>query len=239
VGLTGIFMVIFWIPDQYTFNSWQNTSDFAFWFTIFAWIVMFIAGILLVIKGVLTIIWLNRLFKEFEVGIRILHPDGAGGLSPLGKFSANIGYVLGIYGIGLVVGNLSEARISGQDYLSVVTQPYVLILWGLYLLLAPVIFFLPLGVAHSTMKKAKDEYVSRISDQFDLEIEKIYPQLSSDTQQFKLGIEKIEQLQRLYNITSRFPVWPFNHTNLVRFSSSVLTPLALSLLTILLESMIR
>ena len=72
-------------------NTWQRTSTFSFWYTIFVWTVIFLVGLLTVVRGIITIVWLNRLFHEFNIVVKILHPDGAGGLSPLGKFSVNIG----------------------------------------------------------------------------------------------------------------------------------------------------
>jgi hypothetical protein len=232
-------LIVIWIPQQKGLNSWQASSPFTFWYTIIIWGILFYVGFLLIIKGIIVIAYLNRLFQKFEVVVRLLHPDGAGGLAPLGKFSVNAGYVLAIYGIGNVFGNLSEARLTGQDYQAIISQPYVLLIWLVYLLLAPLLFFLPLSVAHNGMAIAKTNYITNIADQFDKEMEQIQALLKGGAQSIKENIEKLEQLQKLHNISAKFPIWPFNTTNLIRFFSSVLSPLVLSILTILIERILN
>ena len=77
----------------------------------------------------------------------------------LGNLVLTLADVIAIYGIGNAIGNLSQSYINHQDYLAVLSDPTVVILWLIYLILAPTIFFLPLGVAHNAMGQAKAEYI--------------------------------------------------------------------------------
>jgi hypothetical protein len=240
IAIISVFMGFLWTPQQKTFYTWQTSSLFIFWYSQVVWFLIYLIGFLLFFRGILTIYWLNYLFKEYKINIKVLHPDGAGGLSPLGKFSVNIGYILAIYGIGNVMGNLSAARITGQDFLSRMTSdPTSVVIWIIYFILAPILFFLPLGVAHSAMRLAKSEYLEGISDRFNIEIERIQSVLDSGANHLKESIEKIEQIKRLHDIASRFPVWPFNTSNLVRFFSSILSPLVVSLFSVLIKLILK
>lgn len=239
VVIIAVLVWFIWIPAQKTFDTWQATSTFAFWYTEFAWFLIFVIGALLIIRGIITITRLNFLFREFPVVVKVLHPDGAGGLSPLGKLSVSIGYVLCVYGIGVTIGNISQARIAGVDYLTVLTDPMTIALWAVYLVLAPIMFFLPLNVAHYAMEQAKGEYITKISDQFEIEIQRTQELLGSSSKQLKENLTKVEQLQQLHDLAIKFPIWPFNTKSLVRFFSSVLFPILLSLISALFQGLIK
>ncbi len=233
------YVVFMYVPAQRNFQTWQTENAFSFWFVILAWLLMFFMGITLLTRGVVVIYWLNKLFQQYDVDVRVLHPDNAGGLAPLGRFSAAIGYVIAIYAISGVVGSVSESIITSQSYLEVVKQPFVLLAYLFYCVMAPVVFFAPLGVAHSAMKRAKDEFMTQVSDQFEVEMSKIKLLLSSDADDLKKGLSKIEELQKLHALASKFPIWPFNADNLIRFFSSVLSPFVISLIPIIIENILK
>lgn len=134
------YVLLMYIPAQSNFQTWQTENGFSFWFVIVIWLLMFFAGITLLTRGIIVIYWLNKLFKQFDVDVRVLHPDNAGGLAPLGKFSAAIGYVIAIYAISGVVGSISESIITSQSYLEVIKQPFVLLAYLFYCVMAPVVF---------------------------------------------------------------------------------------------------
>jgi hypothetical protein len=233
------YVLFMYVPAQRNFQTWQTENDFSFWFVIFIWSLMFFMGITLLTRGVIVIYWLNKLFKQYDIDVRVLHPDNAGGLAPLGKFSAAIGYVIAIYAISGVIGSISESIITSQSYFEVIKQPFVLLAYLFYCVMAPVVFFAPLSVAHLAMKRAKDDFITQVSDQFEIEMSKIPLLLSSDADELKKGLYKIEELQKLHSIASKFPVWPFNSDNLIRFLSSVISPFVISFIPILIEKIVK
>lgn len=190
------------------------------------------AVMLMLVYGVLTIYWLRRLFKSFTINVRPLHPDRAGGLSPLGNFSLMLSYIISLLGVMLVtvpvirnyvvVGTL-EFRWSTELVLGL----------GIYLVAAPTVFFTPLSVAHSAMQDAKDQLLLQIARRFDREYVSVRDVLGASDDAIS-GLENdlsiMKELQTLHDTISEFPVWPFNTANIRRFATSYLLPIAIPFL---------
>jgi len=190
---------------------------------------------------------LRKLFRLFDLDIRPLHPDRGGGLGSIGQFSVRLGgfiAVLGLNGGALLL--LQQYSRTGSFVLVGRYFSFTLGTWlGIiaYLALIPVSFLAFVWTAHSAMKRAKDERLLRIAEQFEL----VYGALQSHISQPESSycqvdlegyLDQIEQLQKLYKVTEAFPVWPFNFQDLVRFVTTTISPLALTLLPTLLELLI-
>jgi hypothetical protein len=188
---------------------------------------------LLLVFSVLTIYWLNRLFRSFVIHVRPLHPDRAGGLSSLGNFTLVLSYIVALVGIILVITPMT------RNYLETGRLQYqwttdILAGLALYVVTAPVVFFAPLSVAHITMKEAKDELLLQISLRFEVEYVSVRQSLYKDVSGLEDRLKTLEELQSLYEMTDEFPVWPFNVASVSRFSTSFLSPIALAVLVDLL-----
>lgn len=230
-----IFMFFFSVPEQRTFVIWQTSSPFLFWYTIFFWAFFFFLGLLGVIRVIIAILWFNRLFKRFRVDVRVLHPDGAGGLSPLGEFSVKIGYLIGIYGVASVSATLSESYITTTKFAGPMLSNALIPLLLVYVILAPIVFFAPIGAARSAMKAAKNEFILQIADQFEIETRRLQSFLVSDSNELKKSLERIEQLQKIHSIATKFPVWPFNVENIIRFFSAISSPFVLGIISLVID----
>ena len=225
-----LLMVFAVIPEHKTFNAWLTENGVIFWYHELFWYIIFLIGGMTVVKVLMILYWFNRLFREFEADVKVLHPDKAGGLSPLGNFSVKIGYMIGIFGFTAVLVIWSHAAyMLGNDKLSFSAQPGLISLLIVYMILAPIVFFAPIGSAHSAMKKARHEFIFTISNQFENDFKKIEWLLSKDSDDLKKGLEKIEQIQKIHNMATRFPIWPFNTASIVRFFSSVFLPILIGL----------
>jgi hypothetical protein len=91
------------------------------------------------------------------------------------------------------------------------------------------VFFAPIGSAHSAMKKARHEFIFTLSNQFEKDFKEIQWLLRKDSDELKKGLEKLEHIQKIHNMASRFPIWPFNTASIVRFFSSVFSPILIGL----------
>ncbi|MGC1376843.1 MAG: hypothetical protein WA821_11490 [Anaerolineales bacterium] len=219
-----------------SYMSWITASNFIFGFELFIFVLHFFFFIILLIRTVVAINWLNRLFKDFDVDVRVLHPDSAGGLAPISRFSTVIVYTIAAAAIANVSGDILDAAHLGKAYIDcLVTQPFSLFFFISYCIFAPIVFFAPLTVAHTAMKRAKDEFITKLSDQYEIEISHINTLLVGDSVELKDSLSKLAELQELHNIASKFPVWPFNTSNLVRLFGSIVAPLLLSFISILME----
>jgi hypothetical protein len=231
--LVAAFMVLMAIPEHKTFITWETSGSFIFWYTTFFWAFFFFIGLLGVVRVIVITFWFNRLFKEFKIDVRVLHPDGAGGLSPLGEFSVKIGYLIGVYGLASVSVTLSESYVTTTKFSGPMLTNALIPLLIVYLILAPVVFFTPIGAARFAMKEAKRAFILQIADQFDLETTKLQTLFKSDSNELGSGLEKIEELQKIHAIATKFPVWPFNVENLLRFFSAISSPFVLGVVSLI------
>ena len=232
-------VVLSQIPELMEIRTWQTSHPIIFWYTVLLWGLIFFLGAMNVFRIVLSITWFNRLFDRFKVDVKVLHPDKAGGLSPLGEFSVKIGYGIAVYGLAAVAGILSESYLRTTQFTGPELSIRFLPLLVAYLVLAPIVFFLPIGAARSIMKKAKNAFIVQIADQFEIDTIEIQSLLASGADELKRKLDKIEQLTKLYDIAIKFPVWPFNTENLIRFLSAISSPFVVALISILVTALRR
>ena len=216
------------VPVHRAFKNWAVLDEVAFWYTACVWFILAFMICLLVIRGTIVMFWFNRLFRDFEIRVRPLHRDGAGGLAPLGNFSVKIAYLLAIYGICAVVLALGQSYVTtGQLSGFVLTLPIGIIL-VLYLILSPLAFFVPISTAHAAMEKARRNLMHHVADQLENDFAHLLESFDDNAAELKNDLDKIEQLQRMQTLAMRFPVWPFNTGSMVQFFSSTLTPVVLA-----------
>lgn len=190
---------------------------------------------------VLSLYWLIQIFSHFEVNIRPLNPDRAGGLAPLGSFALTLSYAISALGMLLVATPITRHYIVEGSFQFKWSLDIILGM-GIYATVAPFVFFAPLSVAHNAMKEAKDDLLLQIARRFEYEYDQIQNALGltknvSGKQSFDLGesLEKLNHLKELHQTTSEFPVWPFNTQNITRFTTSFVSPLAFGVIADLLS----
>ncbi|MFQ5921667.1 MAG: hypothetical protein ACE5M4_02390 [Anaerolineales bacterium] len=178
----------------------------------------------------LTILGLRNIFREQSLNISPWHPDRCGGLKSVSTYSMTLGYAIAVVGLTLSVQTIQEIQRGtfGSSYLT----------WfglGAYLILAPLVFFLPLGTAHAAMNKAKNTQLLQLSQHFDVQYQRISEALNRDDVDYSGNVNRIETLQKLYMITEQFTIWPFDTVNLRRFLTITLAPLLPALGSIAFE----
>lgn len=202
-------------------------------------VVIFSMVTLMVIRIFILIYWLNQLFRKFDINVRVLHPDGAGGLSPLGIFSVKLGYLLGIYGVSVTAIMLGNSYIQTGQLSSITWDIPVIFTLSVYVFLSPIAFFAPIGAARTGMKKAREDFILKISNQYEIETENVHALLISEGDELKKRLEKIKHIKDLYKEAKEFPVWPFNTENLVKFFSSVSSPLIMWVLSVIIDIVLK
>ncbi|MGD9369377.1 MAG: hypothetical protein PVH87_26955 [Desulfobacteraceae bacterium] len=175
-------------------------------------------------------------FRELlrNVNVNPMHPDQAGGLLPLGQYALKSTYIIALAGI---VAALAEYSLYTRGILFTFHYFHIVIL--IYLIVAPVAFFAPLGTARNAMLNAKNQLLLKISEQFNEDFSEAYKELEGSVEELKTTIDKVEQLQRIQALTVSFPVWPFDITTLRRFALTVSSPfltIGISILTDLIKN---
>lgn len=170
----------------------------------------------------------TRIFRRVmtEMTLHPLHPDRVGGLQPLGDFAFKISW-------GIIIAGIMGALLEVSEILGGVQgeEPWAHGIFLLYLLIAPIVFFYPLSIAHWAMKKAKSNFLLTISKEFNQNIDHVHYGINliakDPSKNYDLSdkITRIEQLQKLHKIGETFPVWPFDFANIRRFTVSMLWPI--------------
>lgn len=178
---------------------------------------------------VVTILALRKIFtiEENKVQLTPLHPDGCGGLRSISQYVGKIAYGIAVIGIMLTASVLIEMQ-QGR-----LLEAYpVMVGIGLYFLMAPLVFFWPLGTAHSAMEEAKSAELILLAEKF----EYTYTQIKKDSNGgLENEMQRLRQLKELYEIADNFPVWPFDTRSLRQFFAVVSAPLVPAIITFAFE----
>ncbi|MBM2851180.1 MAG: hypothetical protein HW418_4122, partial [Anaerolineales bacterium] len=130
------------------------------------------------------------------------------------------GFLIAVVGL-----NLGMTLLRGQTMPDVLTPEYYFEL-AVYLVAAPVLFFLPLWSVHARMAVAKQKLLAEIAEQFELEYRSLLDGLRRN--ELKLDdVARLEAIQKVYKIAQASPAWPFDLEIVSKFGAAVLLPLLL------------
>ena len=169
----------------------------------------------------------NKKKWNFQIKINALHPDRCSGLGRIGEVAMLFNIIIFIIGIYVSLTVLDKTLLQ-QGASADFTVPLYL---GGYILMAPLLFFLPLGSARRTMKKAKIAFLRPISER----CEELAKQSSVDSrQESSQAVADFFELDKLrIQIEKEIPVWPFDLKSFVKFSGAIVLPLMPPILTYL------
>jgi hypothetical protein len=175
---------------------------------------------------------LKKLFTYSRVSVQPLHPDNCGGLAPLGALSRKLN--IGILLIGIIAGiNIyKNSCMTGNDQLF--TQFTILVII-IYIACAFIVFFLPLYAAHESMKTAKYEEIERINNYF-MNLNFIVIECLSKNENIDENIRaNFENVNKIYELAKRMPVYPFNSKTVASFFGSIFIPIILFVIERLMQ----
>jgi hypothetical protein len=182
-------------------------------------------GCYILIRVVLLLVFINRLFLLFTIQVKMLHSDDSGGLGSLG-------YILWIsmgmmFGISLAILAVTQRFVSPVGIIAV-TAVY------LTFILALVIGWLALP--HHIMLQARKELLQPITDEYEQAIKETLPSITGDTAAIVAGTQRLSALQDRYKLLrDNFPVWPIGIMQMRRLGVALILPVLLSLLPSLLD----
>lgn len=214
-------------PDKL---AWITSHPAIVWLRSPADALAFYALIIVLYDLIIIFTALNNLFKNQLVQVHPFHPDNAGGLGVIGRFTTNLSYGIAVIGIAL-----SLAIIQDPASIFNLTNFGVIIMFILYLFLTPTIFIVPLWSSHLAMIGYRDRLIQEIAKEFDIIFAKMRAQRSSKIAQRDLFLKRIQELNDERNLIYRFPTWPFNSQSVRRFFSIAFSPLVPVIASIVLD----
>ncbi|WP_338257071.1 hypothetical protein [Dictyobacter halimunensis] len=183
---------------------------------------MFATG-MSVIRLVLALIFVNRLFYLFKLQVKPAHPDSSDrlhGFEPLLWFCVSIMLWVVILLIIMIL-----ARNVGS-----LTFPEVVLLVAIYILLIPALLIGWLLFPHRMMVKARDEELHPLAIEYQQALMRSLSAKTQDTQGIEAEVQHLETLKKRYDlIYNSFPVWPLKTRTLSSVVATIVIPVLLPL----------
>lgn len=185
---------------------------------------------IILIYWVFMLVWKTVIFswglheffnRRFGIKIDLLHPDGNCGLKPLNDTVMYLNYILLLLGMYVSLKVVDKIVIQNLPLFADIGNPLML---GSYAILAPLLFFFPLGAPHYKMREEKQKFIlelSRKSREFYSKLTRAADEKSCS--EANRTFHDLEQT-RTYLIES-IPVWPFNIRSIETFTGIVIVPL--------------
>ncbi len=222
------------------FTEFAGPAPYPSWITVhhtIAWVrsplvfVVFYALALEVYHLVIIILGVNELLTNQEIRIEPFHPDRAGGLGFVGRFSANLGYLIGVLGLLLSIRLIQAPADFSDERISVFVLGVVA-----YLLLAPTIFFAPLWAVHRAMAAYRERLLADVSAKFDAALAQLQGLSGGGADQVEEWVKGMQQLNNVRElIMDRVSIWPFSGESVRKYLGLAWSPLIPVLVPVLLE----
>lgn len=176
---------------------------------------------------------LSSIFAGNKILVHSLHPDKCGGFSPVGKFSFLLTSMALFPGIMIVVFAWTsiENNTLRSDY------PLLILEGVLYLVIVPLLFYLPIRGAHKAMVAYRDDLIRETYERYsDEHLSKRNVQDKEGSASINSAVDQMDILKRLAVHESAYPVWPFSfRTRAGVFLNSIL-PLAFTLIGVVFDN---
>jgi len=218
-----------------SYTGWISVNPVAPWIrSLFNVLSTYLAAMLM-FDIIILVQTFSRIFATQDIKVKPLHPDKAGGLGVIGRFSSNLGYLIAVFGLLVSISLLSNTMPAGIESIRL----FFMIKVGgviLYLIMAPILFFVPLHSAHKAMVRFRDSFLFDLGKQIDQEYSKIRASYHSvGSTELEESTKKINYFRELYVQAKDFPVWPFNSMNMRKFYSFVIGAILPGLISIFFD----
>ncbi len=221
-----------WITSGELFMSILGTRHGLSWFGVYGVIIQVV-----LIYWVFNLVWrgfvlswaLFEFFqrRKFSIEIEPLHPDGVCGLRSIGNLATTLNTILFMLGIYVSLKVIDKIIIQNAPISDDIGNPVMLVS---YAIMAPLLFFLPLGAAHGKMVEAKIRFLQPISKRCTAIIANL-GEIDPDDRDSASPKSLNELIKIKDDLSKRILVWPFNFKSLKSFFGSIVVPFVPVLLT--------
>jgi hypothetical protein len=215
---------------------WWQINPISYVFVVLSWMLMMAALSGLVISIAISGAALNSIFTKNKVIVHSLHPDKSGGFSPVGDFSFRLTIMALLTGIMVGVGVWQSIAVDNFR-----TDFPIFLLDGLaYLVIVPILFYLPIRGAHKAMAAYRDNLIKQTYAKYSVENRSKYdPQNEEILTDVKGAVEQMDVLKRLAVHESSYPVWPFGFRTRVGVFANAIFPLTCTLAGVVFDNILN
>ena len=207
--------------DTVTWAQASTPNEYAYlWgIAVFYAVLIFYIG-----RGVALAVLLKGVANKWEIRLTPLHPDGCGGLRPLGRIGLRNQYALTILGINIAVLAATVSRIE-SSLVPVIIIPATV----LYLVFGPIIFLGPLLPFRRVMGDRRRALMEEIAEPLDAKFQSLKAQARAHRDIDKDDVEAMDRLRLLGKAVGDLPIWPFDARTMRVFTTAYVIPVLVAL----------
>jgi len=194
-----------------------------------------------VIRELLAVVWLRRLWGALgdELNVNPYHEDGAGGLGAIGRHAVNFFIFILMVMLFILMGSLLPSLLQLETGVAISFRfwsPLLLLIWSVYLMVVPLMFYLLLWPPHKAMEKTRDRRLGRIAQELDERLRHAEDSLISEQAPLEGALKEINSLKQVRSvILEDSPVWPVSSESKRFFGLTSVVPTAYSALTFIVQ----
>jgi hypothetical protein len=194
-----------------------------------------------VLRELLAVVWLRRLWSELGDDLKVnpYHEDGAGGLGAIGRHAVNFFIFIMMVMLFILMGSLLPSLLqleAGGAIAFRFWSPLLLLIWSVYLLVVPLMFYLLLWPPHKAMEKVRDLRLRRIGQELDEHLRRAEDNLDGDQPPLEGALKEINNLKQVRSVVlGDSPVWPVSVESKRFFGLTSVIPTAYSALTFIVQ----
>jgi hypothetical protein len=193
------------------------------------------AFVQVLIREILAVFWLQRLWNEMgeDLVVHPYHVDRAGGLGAIGQHAANLAVFVMMIMLFIIMATLLPTLRTTQPV--ALWSPLISLIWVLYFLIVPSIFYLLIWPPHKTMVKVCTTRLNAIASQIEQQLAAAEMN-ASDYSKLPKILEHIKNLKTVHaELADDLPGWPINARVQRQLRLSVLLPVIYSLITLAID----
>lgn len=206
-------------------TSWLGASGGITGFYDAIFVFLNFAMIITIVYKCCVTIWLIQKVLEFDIDIRPMHPDHAGGLRHIGALSMAVNYFLIL--VMLYFSLLLIFDPFSQRFFLIYLIFYVFTFFT---------FFASLYQAHKKMRRVKDEALENLENTSNHYYYKLIKSAGEQGVYDLDSADEIIMVDNLYTIVEKMPVWPLNINNIIKFFSVFITPFIIFIISLLVNT---
>ena len=179
-----------------------------------------------IVRCVALAVLLKNMAANWQIELSTMHPDGCGGLQPLGRIGLRNQYALTILGINIAVVAATIYQIN-QALVVVIIVPAL----AVYLIFGPIIFLGPLLPFRRVMADKRRRMMQEIAAPLDAKFDKLREHARVNGAVDKDELEELERLRSIGTTVGGMPIWPFDAPTMRVFATAYVIPLLLAVAT--------
>ncbi len=192
-----------------------------------------------VLRVILVIYWLQRLWKEMGDNL-VIHPyavDGCGGLDAIGRISVYFFYFVLIFMLWILLATILPAFLAtdvkaGLDLDVRLWSPLILVSWVIYLILVPVLFFALIWPTHQVMSRVRNQRLKPLADELDKQLKQAEKEFNNAQVDMEKHLKKLTNTKKMYEfLEADLPAWPMSKQTRRLFNVTPILPTIYSAIT--------